>query len=727
MRAAGVLGFSPGAPAQETFWALRRLFEDLARTRPLVLVIEDAHWADGALLDLVEYLVGWSRGAPLLILCLARPELNERRRAWGHGHANAHMLTLEPLVADEVNALLANLLGSAELGPRLEERIASAADGNPLFVEELVRVLLEDGVLQQRDGVWTVAGGLDRLTIPPSINALLAARLDQLEPEEREVLQCAAVVGKQFWWGAVVDLATQEMRERVGPHLQALVRKRLISPASSLIFTSEDSFQFGHILVRDAAYGALPKERRAELHERFAGWLSRKTRDGGGDYDEIIGHHLEQAYLARADLGPGDAAALELGERAATHLSAAGRRAVLREDTHAAQGLLRRAIALLPADSRKRLELQPELGSVLMRAGEFVQAGEVFDDAMARAASSGERRIELRAVIERQFLRSFTDPEGSTEEILSISQSVIPELEELGDDLGLARAWWLASEVHTIACRWGARAEALERALEHAGRAHDERLQGQLIGLLVQALVYGPTPVAEAIARCVDFNAHAIGDRALEAALSSSLAVLHAMRGDIDEARALWAHARAIYDDLRLNYRRAARSLVPSTIEMLAGNPVAAEHELRWGYDTLTAMGEKGMRSTLAAFLSEALCAQGRLEEAQQFSEICESTAGSDDVVTQVMWRTARAKVYARRERFSEAETLAREADRLAEQTDCPDLRAGATMTLAEVLFAFGRPEEAQPLALRAQSIHEQKGNVLATRAAESLFATYAR
>jgi tetratricopeptide (TPR) repeat protein len=568
---------------------------------------------------------------------------------------------------------------------------------------------------------------LDGVTIPPNISALLAARLDQLDPEEREVLQCAAVVGKQFWWGAVIDLAPTEMSERVGPHLQALVRKRLIAPSGSATFTNEDSFQFGHILVRDAAYNALPKARRAELHERFAGWLARKTVDSGREYDEIVGHHLEQAYLARADLGPGGSATVELGDRAATHLSAAGRRAVLREDTDAAQGLLRRAIALLPADSRKRLELEPELGSVLMRAGEFVQADEVFGHAMERAALTGDRRIELRAVIERQFLRSFTDPEGSTEEILSVSQSVIPELEELSDDLGLARAWWLASEVHTIACRWGARGEALERALEHAGRARDERLQGQLIGLLVQALVYGPTPVPEAIARCVDFNAHAVGDRALEAALSSSLAVLHAMRGDIDEARSLWAHARAIYDDLRLNYRRAARSLVPSTIEMLAGNPVAAEHELRWGYDTLSAMGEKGMRSTLAAFLAETLCAQNRFAEAEELTELSATTAGSDDIVTQVVWRTARAKAYARRSRFAEAEALASEAYELSEATDFPDLRAGAALALAEVLLLDGRVEEAEPLARASRALHERKGNIVAARAADSLLAAYAR
>jgi len=324
-------------------------------------------------------------------------------------------------------------------------------------------------------------------------------------------------------------------------------------------------------------------------------------------------------------------------------------------------------------------------------------------------------------------MRSFTNPEGSPDEIRALTEKAIPELEELGDDLGLARAWWLASEVHTIACRWGERAAALERALEHAGRADDGQLEATLIALLVQALVYGPSSADQAIARIADFYAHAVGDRALEAALTSSLAMLHAMRGEIEEGRERYAQARAIYDELGLKYRRASRSLVLATIEMLAGNPAAAERELRWGYDMLGAMGEKGARSTLAAYLAETVYAQGRYDEAEELSVVSETTAGSDDVVTQVVWRTARAKAHAARGRFADAEALAREARRLAEETDFPDLRAGAAAALAEVLLLADRADEAAPLIWTAQEIHERKGNVVAARAVESLFAAHAR
>jgi class 3 adenylate cyclase/tetratricopeptide (TPR) repeat protein len=715
-RLVGLLGAEAAVRSEEVFWAVRKLLEAVARSRPLVLVFEDLHWAEPTLLDLVEYIVGWSRGAPMLVLALARPDLLELRPSWP-----GERLSLEPLDGDEVQALLGNLLGAAELDPAIVARIEGAAEGNPLFVEELVRMLVDDGTLVVADGRWGVASDVGDLPIPPSISALLAARLDRLHPEEQTVLQAASVIGKQFWWSAVAELVPDDLRDRVGSHLHSLVRKRLVFPADSTSFANEDSFRFGHILVRDASYTGLSKALRADLHERFASWL-----DSRGGYEEIRGHHLAQAYLARIELGPRDEAAAALALRAGMLLESAGRRAVLREDIHAACNLLRRAMDLLPSDSQQRFDLMPELGSALVRAGEFSAAADVFDELQRRASANGDRTLELRAMVEQQFVRYFTHPQGSTDEIRRLTASVIPELEELGDSLGLAKAWWLASEVHTVACRWGERAAALERALEYAGHTDDTQQQATLTGHLALALVWGPTPVDEAISRCTGFYAQALGNRALEASCLSALATLRAMHGEIDEARNSWAQARAIYDELGHAYRRAARSLVPATVEMLANNPAAAEGELRWGYDKLAAMGEMGMRSTLAAYLAEALYAQGRLDEAEEFSEISALTAGSDDVVTQVVWRCTRAKTYAQRERIPEAARLAREAMTLAEPTDFPDLKAGAQVALSVVLMAEGRADDALPLVGRAQQILERKGNVVAARALSSLFPAYA-
>jgi class 3 adenylate cyclase/tetratricopeptide (TPR) repeat protein len=710
-RIAGVLGIGGEARADESFWALRRLFEAVARERPLVLVLEDLHWAEPTLLDFVEYVYGWSRGAPLLVVCLARPELLESRAAWP-----GERIALSPLAADEVHALLGNLLGSAELEPDAARRIAAAAEGNPLFVEELVRMLVDDGTLTRSDGRWVAAGDLDSLAIPPTISALIAARLDRLDPEERLVLQSAAVIGKQFWWSAVTELAPPSLRSRVAAHLHGLVRKRLIFPAESTTFAGEDSFRFGHILVRDAAYGALPKTQRADLHERFADWLEQR-----GLFEEIRGHHLEQAYFARSELAPVNESTRALGERAAAMLGSAGRRAAARGDTPAAASLLKRAAALLPP-GEQRAEVLVDLGMTEMRRGEF---GRPARDSLEEAVASGDERIRLRAGIELAFLQMLVDPKHATRRMRQVAEESIPALEALGDDIGQARAWWLRSEVDVVACRWSDRATALERAIVHARRAGDDGQQGILLRHLAQALVYGPAPADEAIERCEELLADAANDPVLRASLLGSLAALRAMRGDFEPARALYAEARVIYDELGLNSLRAMRSLVPAGIEMLAGDPIAAERELRWGYDMLTALGERGVRSTLAAFLAEALYAQGRLNEAEQLTSTSEESAAEDDLVTQVVWRTARAKVLAQRHELDAAEQLAEAARELAADTDFPDLQATAALALAEVLLASGNRTDAEPLLEEAKDLYGRKGNIVAAERTGEVLAAH--
>jgi ATP/maltotriose-dependent transcriptional regulator MalT len=351
-----------------------------------------------------------------------------------------------------------------------------------------------------------------------------------------------------------------------------------------------------------------------------------------------------------------------------------------------------------------------------MRAGRFADADAVLAEAVSGSQATGDRRVQLRAEVERGFVRSFTRPEGSTSEIAHIAESAIPELEELGDDRALAKAWWLLSEVHVIGCRWSARAEALERALEHARKAGDAREEATLVALLAQALHYGPTPVSEAIRRCQGFLADAADDPSLEAAIASTLGGLHAMEGEFDLARRLCARAKEIYEEMGLAYRRAARSLVPAEVELLAGDPVAAERELRWGYEKLEAMGEKGARSTLAGFLARALLAQGRDGEAERFTRISEELAGSDDLVTQVVWRATRAGVLARRGEVVESERLGREALDLAEQTDFPELLGGALVALAEVIRLAGAADEARQLSRRASRTYEAKGHLVGAR-----------
>ena len=699
---AAAIGIGEGSAApEETMWAVRRLLEQLAREQPLIVGFDDLQWAERTFLELIEYVVGWSRGAPILIVCLARPDLLDRHPAW-HSLGNSVMLTpLSPLEAEE---LLEHLRGETEVGPDLQARITEAAEGNPLFVEQLLAMIAENG------------SATGELAIPPSIHALLAARLDRLDPEERAVIAGASVIGKEFWRGAVSELLAEADRSAVGASLIALARKDFIEPGRS-IFPSEDGFRFRHILIRDAAYLGVPKETRARLHERYVDWLERTTGERASELDEIVGYHLEQAYRYREELGPVGEGARELAVRAGERLAAAGRRAIAaRGDVAATASLVSRAVALLPPDHPTRGELLVELGSALMMTGDFTRAGDVLNEALASAEATGDAHLEARALIEYEIHKIFAGPEDASRTIREVTARVIPILEEAGDHLGLARAWRLRSEVAVRASHWGARAETLERALEHARLAGDVREQATLVALLAVSLYYGPTPVEEAIVRCEAFLTDVAGDRSLEAAIGNTLAGLRAMRGDFDEARELWTGARNLYEELGLNFRRAARSVIAAQIETLAGDDEAAEAELRWAYETLERMGEKGARASIASFLAESIYRQGRDDEAAGFTEITEELAADDDLEPQVLWRSVRAKVLAKRGQLEQAEKLAREAAELVEGTDFPDLQALAFLSLAEVVEAKARTPEVDELRRRALETYERKGNVVAAR-----------
>ncbi|MGZ8651950.1 MAG: ATP-binding protein, partial [Actinomycetota bacterium] len=300
-----LMGVAEAAAGEDTFWAIRRFFEASARDRPLVLVFDDIHWGETTFLDLVEHIADWSRGSSILLLCMARSDLLDVRPSWGGGKLNAATVSLEPLTDDQAVDLIANLLGAAELTAGVAERIVQTAEGNPLFVEEMLAMLVDDGLIVRDDDRWIAAGDLSSVTVPPSIHALLDSRLDRLSPEEREVLEAAAVIGKEFFVGAVRDLVPEGRRARVPSDLLSLVRKELIRSDRTTL-PGEDAFRFRHLLVRDSAYEAIPKAQRAELHERFADWLERIAGEAVAEQEEILAYHLEQAHAYRLQLGPAD-------------------------------------------------------------------------------------------------------------------------------------------------------------------------------------------------------------------------------------------------------------------------------------------------------------------------------------------------------------------------------------------------------------------------------------
>jgi class 3 adenylate cyclase/tetratricopeptide (TPR) repeat protein len=679
------------ANSEDIAWAFRTLLEQVA---PLVCVIDDLHWAEPTLLDLVDHVADWSRGAPILLVCIARPELLDRRPTWAGGKLNATTVLLEPLSMDETDELIERLLGDADLDTALRARIRDSAEGNPLFVEQMLAMVAES---PRADVV-----------VPPTIQALLAARLDQLEPGERDVLQRGAVEGKVFHRGGVQAMAPEEpdVRRRLG----TLVRKELVRPDRAQL-AGDEAFRFRHLLIRDAAYDALPKAARADLHERFADWLEHT--DGLIELDEILGYHLEQAHRYRSELGLEDERTRTLGDRAAGRLASAAERAFAREDVGAASGLIERALALVAADARP---LDWELVSVRahMFAGRFGEALAAADDVIGRARRAGDRGGELRALLTRAAVTHLGEGESQAA-VRPLAEEALTVFTELGDDAGLAEAWDAIGRDEHNACRFGPRLEAIERARMHAERAGRRWHAAQLLVIGSASYVYGPYTVEEALAW---FAEHELGAWGF-----AFRAQLEAMRGDFHEARAL--SARAIEEARQRGQRLvlASSALHISEIELLADEPERAADAALDGVAALEELGEHGWMSTVAGLAAEALYRLGRDDEAWAQTEKAEAAGAHDDVITQMLIRQVRAKVLARRGEHAEAERLAREALAFGEPTDMLDAQGVAHLDLAIVLTAAGRPDEAVEELMRARTLFARKGNIVSVALVDRLLA----
>jgi ATP/maltotriose-dependent transcriptional regulator MalT len=369
---------------------------------------------------------------------------------------------------------------------------------------------------------------------------------------------------------------------------------------------------------------------------------------------------------------------------------------------------------LFTDDDARRSPVLTELGSIAMRAGEWERARELLELAISAAKQRGDRGSELRASVELQWQRSYTEPAAAEEEDRRVAESVIPELEQIDDQLGLAKAWWLLSESHVIAGRWRERSDALERAIVHARKLPDQGQLGVLVGLYTQALYYGPTPVSDAVRRCIELLAEAPAAPTFEAGIATTLAGLRAMEGQFGEARRLYADSIAVYQEFGLRFRRAARAIVGAQIETFAGDLAAAEQELRIGYSMLEEMGESGVRSVLAGLLADVLSAQDQDVEAERFVHITRDTASETDVMSQVLWRRSLARTTARRGDAAIADDLARSAVALAGKTDSLDLRAGSLVSLGEVLRNAGRDTESAASLDEARELYARKGNLAA-------------
>ena len=687
-RAIASLRSDSGSSTEEIAWTVRKLFERLARVRPLVAVFDDIHWAEPTLLDMMEQVIDLSRDAPILIVCMARPELLDRRSGWAGGKLNATTVLLEPLSSGETGDLIERLLAGTEMSEGLRQAIASAAEGNPLFVEEMV-------LLAQESGGETVA-------VPPTIQALLAARLDQLDDPERAVLECASVEGRVFHRGAVAELVPGERNLIL--RLSSLVRKELIRPDIAQV-ADDDAFRFRHALIRDAAYAALPKTSRAGLHVRFADWL--ESRDEDGAFAEIVAYHLEQGHDYAAETGGPDVG--ELGSRAGRKLAETARRALARGDLPAGANLLERAVVGVPAGDPLRVELEVELGDALTVGGEFARAEEVL--AQARVAAVGDEGLELSAELALAGVRMWSYGTG-TEPLTVAIDRALPVFDRLNDHFGLARAYNLLAEVENMHGGVVSRFEALERALEHARQAGARSLEQEILTYYAAPLSHGPVPVPEAIERLRPLIADPSIGAAAQVALLASMAELRAMREQHARASQLARDAVRIGSEFGLTFQLARIREATAAVALMRGDPAAAELELRCAIDAFLLIGEVGRRSTDCELLASVLYDQGRYEEASEYADLGRELSPLDDVVTWIYWRQASAKLLARRGEADDAVQFAREAVGMTPEESLVS-RTEALMTLAHVLELVGDPDGATAALQDALALHEQKQNLV--------------
>jgi tetratricopeptide (TPR) repeat protein len=680
------------ARTEEIFWATRVLFERLAHDRPLIAVVDDIHWAEPTLLDLVEYLEGFAR-APILLACTARPDLFDARPHWPRGD----MIELEALDDDQSDTLIDALVTEAGVSSSVHEQIRERAEGNPLFLEQMLAFAAENGA--------------EDSDVPPTIHALLAARLDRLPGDERSVLVRGAVEGRLFHQGAVSALLSEGERDGVPGRLLTLTRKALIRPDESL-FPGDDAFRFAHVLVRDAAYEGAPKELRADLHERFASWVEEKASERLPELEEIVGYHLEQSFLYRESLGE---AAHELAHRAGERLAAAGRRALERGDVTAASKLLRRASDLFDPGEQARLELAPPLAEALCDVGLPLEAATVLRVAETEAHRAGLDRLEALCHLHRGKLNLLIDPEVDVERLLADARAAVETFDAEDDGLLLAIAWEAIQEVEWFRGHLGAARAAAEQALIYAERLGDVRRQAVNRSILGASGYFGGETAAVSIREAQEdldwAKAHGV--------LYEQACAMHALGSlAIEQGRPEGYEIRergwAILDELGMRLHRAslqgANGVLPGPRAMERGVLVA---RLRAAYDVLAAARETGALSTVAANLASVLYDAGEYEEAERLTYVSEEAGSGDDVVTQVGWRAARAIAVAGRGRLEEAETLARDALARALDTEYFLSITDAYLSLGEVLRLAGRLDEAREAMGEALAIFERKGLLL--------------
>jgi class 3 adenylate cyclase/tetratricopeptide (TPR) repeat protein len=722
-RLASAVGLSDASfPLHELYWAARKFLEVFAADDPVVALVDDIHWAEPAFLDLLLHILDASKGAAILLLATARHDLLETQPQWGQREASTR-LVLRPLSDAASAQVVGNLLGTTGLSQDVVQRIVAAAEGNPLYVEQMLSMLIDTRALRREGDQWVRGENYGEIAVPPTIKALLEARLDNLARADRATVEPASVIGMEFERQSIEAIAPDAVRPGIEQHLETLARKHFIDLSSRA--QASTVYRFHHHLVRETVYNGLLKRARANLHRDFVRWADKVNaeRDRAMEFEAILGYHLEQAHRYLSELGPLDEAGIAIGADAARRLSNAARRAFARGDMHAAANLFRRAVALLATDNPLRLELLPQLGETLTGLGEFDGAHVVLDEGLALAERFSNQRVGASCRLILLLARLYSSDAGSdwTEQTLGIEFDLIPTLEHEEADAELATAWRLIMLAHSLAGHYRQADRAAERSNEHARKAGNDLLMAMVAGALASNAVLGPTPVPLAIAQCERLIAEGLSDRLAEATVMCSLGQLKAMNGELPAARALYQRGRAILRDLGQGVVAASTGMDVALIELHGGDLERAEDEVMADYEFLAAKGETYYLSTLAALLARIVRDQGRDDDALNWLQLAEAATADDDVITRAIVHSVRGPILARKGRVADAEQSVVSAVSLLQETEAPSWQGDALFELAHVLDLSGRRDEAIRHALMARDLYQLKGNVVRIASAHAL------
>jgi class 3 adenylate cyclase/tetratricopeptide (TPR) repeat protein len=670
----------------ELHWGIRRTLQLLAAERPTAIVVEDLHWAEPTLLELIAYIVGDDTDAPLVLVCSARPDLEEVSPGFLGSEGRRRTVELKTLGAEQAAALLADLTGDPALAetPFASALIANAG-GNPLFLEETVRTLRDQGLIDLERWEREEVG---ELPVPTSVQGLISSRLDRLKHGEKQLAHHASVVGPVFWAGAVAHLGGENGAQSDDPRpgLGELERRDFVAHQAVSTVAGEDEYAFKHILMRDVAYGQVPKGRRAQLHLRFSDWVT-VVRGKGEEFIEIVAWHLEQACglsreVARSPIEPPI-------RQAAEALAKAASRAKRRESLRESHRYYSRALGVLD-DQHPELEVELRLrrADILMMLGELQEAAGELEWVAERAFALGRTDVECEASL---LLGDIDQRQGrptEAHERLTEAQ----RLAGLVDDrsLQIKVAFVLATFEGDYRAKHEQAIANLRGAVATAEEADDRALVAEGHLRLAALLISHDLEAAEPeLCRCLDLAAE-LGSHVMEAEATSWLGIVVYYRGRAEEGERLCLRARTWFDrtgDSYFQVQNVIRGLALFALE--DGRPEEAEAWLREAMPIALQIGGWVVLETYW-HLVEALVAQDRLEDAADIVAFASRSVPEEDMHARSLLLMAEATVATAAGESATASASFAEALRLYEELDMPLDLAEARMTLGRSLRLFG-------------------------------------